>query len=97
MRNSKLFLPMFAAAVSLTCRGAQFTNLGFDEADISDLSPGGGRPQGSAPTAKVLPGWDLYWGQVRYSEIYVNMEFDSSTVWAALRDSEVTGNFALDL
>lgn len=57
------FLCLFAFE---TCSGADFKNLGFDEADISNLRDHSGDP------AKVLPGWNLYLGRERQRFVYVN-------------------------
>src|SRR5438128_2606218 len=74
MKNLALFLLMFASTGALRCRGAEFIDLGFDDADITGLyRDANGRPHGQAISSeKALPGWSLYFGQQLWSVINVN-------------------------
>lgn len=86
------------------CLGAEFRNLGFDEADTTALPRPTGGPRGPADVAQVLPGWNLYLGGERTGMIDVNPALLEGGNHAVLGDGRtgstpsfpvVEGQFAL--
>ena len=83
--------------------GAEFQNLGFDDADTGDLTtPSSPRPTGSSTVVKLLPGWNLYLGSDLQSGLFVNQPLLPPQVdYAELGDRQeyglTEGRFALQL
>lgn len=65
MREIASVFAIHSVIVVQFCLGAEFRNLGFDDADRA-------LPPGSADPATVLPGWSLYLGDERAAIAYVN-------------------------
>lgn len=78
-----------------TSRGASFQNLGFDVADVSKVDSEFSRFGGVGAASDLLPGWQLYQGetrvtQIRYDEISIGSRHGAATLF----DNDPRGPFA---